>query len=119
MIKASVSCGSVSVLPDTRTKFERLNRMSLYYLLKSNGIECHDSMPKTKLVQMCEIDEEKLVVFREDGQYGYKNVEAYRDPVNGQIHIRRPVEKEVEAPKAKPGRPAKEPEDTIPEPDKK
>ncbi len=103
MIKASVSGGTVSVLPDTRTKFERLNRMSLYYLLKANGIECSDSMPKTKLIQICEINEDALIAYSETGEYGYKNVKAYKDAVNGQIHIVRPVEKEeIEEKKAEP-----------------
>lgn len=94
MIKANVGGATVTALPDTRSKFERLNRMSLYRLLRYNGIEARDTMPKTKLVQMAELEEEKLVIMREDGQYAYKNASVFIDPVNGQVHIVRDLAKE-------------------------
>lgn len=82
----------IEMLPDNRPPFEKLNRMSLYYLLWSNGIEnVSDSMPKDKLVKIAELNSDLLLVAGPNGTYGYKNVVAYKDQF-GSIVIQRPKE---------------------------
>lgn len=78
------------MLPDERPPFEKLSRMSLYYLMWANGIEnISDSLPKETLVKIADLNKEKLLVSGPNGTYGYKNVDAYKDQF-GSIVVRRP-----------------------------
>ena len=82
----------VDMIPDERPPFERLNRMSLYYLLWANGVEnVSDSMPKETLLKFADINKDKLLVLGPNGQFGYRNVSAYKD-ISGAIIISRPEE---------------------------
>lgn len=83
---------NTEVFSDERGAFEKLNRMSLYYLLWANGVEnVSDSMPKDMLIKFAEINRENLLMQGPSGSVGYKNVVAYQD-VNGGIVIQRPKE---------------------------
>jgi len=79
------------VIPDTRPPFEKLNRMSLYYLLWANGIESSDSLPKDHLVKIADLHKDELLTQGPNGTYAYKNVNAYKD-IFGAIVIQRPAE---------------------------
>ncbi len=80
------------MLPDERQPFEKLSRMSLYYLMWANGIEnVSDSFPKDILLKIADLNKDKLLVVGPNGTYGYKNVQAYKDQF-GSIVIPRPAE---------------------------
>lgn len=80
-----------NVSPDERPPFQRLNRMSLFYLLWANGVaDASDSMPKDHLVKIAELNHDKLLTQGPNGTYGYKNVNAYVG-MNGEVKIERPA----------------------------
>lgn len=76
---------------DDRKIFEKLSRLSLYYLLRANNIQnITDDLPKTRLVKIADLESEKLVDVRGNGEFAFKNVTAYKD-FSGSIKIERPA----------------------------
>lgn len=76
---------------DSRQIFEKLSRLSLYYLMRANNIpNITDDMPKTRLVKIADLESDKLVDVRGEGEFAFKNVKAYKD-FSGSIKIERPA----------------------------
>jgi hypothetical protein len=65
---------------DERTTLDRLNRLSLYYLLKICGFDVQDTMPKEKMLKLADAHSERV---------DFKKVQTYNDGFGG-IRVIRP-----------------------------
>lgn len=92
-----LNLNSLNIEPETKLDdrmFSRLSRQSLQYLMSVNGVEGWNvEMPKTDLVKICELEQNKelLVTYDAKGDYTYNNVEIELGS-SSNISIKRPAE---------------------------